>query len=583
MAQEQIILLIAAIVVLALTAWAIRHRVRARKAQRGTEALGRHQQEEEDRKHLEEELAGKEAEDKARNEEVERKRQEAERLRMEAEAKARKEAEARKRREAEDRAKAEVAKAHEQAERKRQEEVRASKEAAANAAPKAVNREPSTPTTTARPEGEARDPALQLTDLEGLPDLPIGYLPEDPLRLTLTQDDYPIVELPLSDSIVKGTRIGKQGPRGVSENSFFNALQQHFPDSLLRDHRAEFTGASRDYEPDIILHFEVQALRIDIEIDEPYGLTTRKPMHWAGSYDDDRDLYFSNNGWVVVRFAEIQVVKQPVECVAFIAQLVRSINKSRSASTAAPGPIVDRIPRWSYEQAVSWAEAGYRESYLGITPPSVIEVDENEIAEIEADLEREPDQERGPYKLRNTGLATLTKEQQENKERIQQLIDQGAHARLTGDFGERLLKPLAIVKRRARHLVQAYDEVMCSDLQFDLRKISAVLHEPEPFRWSGRLEDLDSIAIQRLAHSVMGKGDPYLQIHYQKPAQAPELRTVSHITSFPFASTAMLVGHCEKRNAQRVFRKDRILGFKVLNLTYPHDPTKYHPAPIGYF
>ena len=76
------------------------------------------------------------------------------------------------------------------------------------------------------------------------------------------------------------------------------------------------TLTSNPYEPDIVLKDRSNKhILIDIEIDEPYDLSSRVPTHCLGR-DNKRDDFFSRRGWVVVRFTEYQIVTQINECCA---------------------------------------------------------------------------------------------------------------------------------------------------------------------------------------------------------------------------------------------------------------------------
>ena len=67
---------------------------------------------------------------------------------------------------------------------------------------------------------------------------------------------------------------------------------------------------------------------LDIEIDEPYeginDIKNRKPTHFRFA-DVNRNNEFKNRGWIVVRFAEIQIHQNPDGCCRFIADVIKSI------------------------------------------------------------------------------------------------------------------------------------------------------------------------------------------------------------------------------------------------------------------
>lgn len=85
-----------------------------------------------------------------------------------------------------------------------------------------------------------------------------------------------------------------------------------------------------------------------------------------------RNAYFLDNGWNIIRFAEKQIVNSLPEVVEFVKlclyQLAEDIRFKAERK-------IESIDRWSYSEAQAWAEANYRESYLGIekvmTPDSL--------------------------------------------------------------------------------------------------------------------------------------------------------------------------------------------------------------------
>lgn len=115
------------------------------------------------------------------------------------------------------------------------------------------------------------------------------------------------------------------------------------------------------YHPDIALFWKTYGLYIDIEIDEPYDICSRKPIHYVGSSDNLRDRYFIRNGWVVMRYCEKQV-KENVEGV------VAHIKNTLLWIAGEPIKLCEHMEtnRWTYHEAISMAEIGEREKYLEI-------------------------------------------------------------------------------------------------------------------------------------------------------------------------------------------------------------------------
>lgn len=70
---------------------------------------------------------------------------------------------------------------------------------------------------------------------------------------------------------------------------------------------------------------------MDIESDEPYeginDIFNRKQTHYQYN-DTNRNNAFKNRGWIVSRFAEIQVHEKPERCCKFIADIIKSIDSN---------------------------------------------------------------------------------------------------------------------------------------------------------------------------------------------------------------------------------------------------------------
>ncbi len=73
------------------------------------------------------------------------------------------------------------------------------------------------------------------------------------------------------------------------------------------------------YIPSIALYVESGHFYVDIEVDSPYA-ETGQPIHYQGSADHLRNLYFLENGWAVFRFAEQQVAEHRDQLVDLILQ-----------------------------------------------------------------------------------------------------------------------------------------------------------------------------------------------------------------------------------------------------------------------
>ncbi|GHU56811.1 hypothetical protein FACS189411_08450 [Bacteroidia bacterium] len=235
---------------------------------------------------------------------------------------------------------------------------------------------------------EEKKPTKILADLqvssayleqESLPSLiyvgyssPLIYYPEDTTC-------YPVSIFPEKGCVVWPYRKGAIARRGKTERVFqdilINKLGSKF--NVFGDICLTVQNGCRPYEPDIaIIDNSDFNIRIDIEIDEPYTGQSQIPTHYIGCGDDIRDLHFSNIGWVVIRFAEISIINEPLNCAGFIAKIIRELNPNISLSEELFNyPLPNIVKRWSKVESQRMSMQKYRESYLkeefGFTPTRI--------------------------------------------------------------------------------------------------------------------------------------------------------------------------------------------------------------------
>lgn len=201
---------------------------------------------------------------------------------------------------------------------------------------------------------------------------------------------YPVVKMPKEGAYLKLPRKGRAMGKGYKERDFHKAILANIPRVEVDvDLHMAIPFYNRPYEPDIVLIDRQLNLYIDIEIDEPYDGYYRFPAHEIEK-DLTRDLFFTESGWVVIRFTERQVHMQEAECIAYIKDVLNSIYNYRLEESSN----CMSEPQWDYQQSVRWEKSHYREKYLGIEkfgkqiPTSGIIVDLNETEGIEDNLNR---------------------------------------------------------------------------------------------------------------------------------------------------------------------------------------------------
>jgi hypothetical protein len=144
--------------------------------------------------------------------------------------------------------------------------------------------------------------------------------------------------------------------RGHSEVSFLeNHLLPEFHDKIKLDMR--LGSFSNPFCPDFV--YAEDGLFIDIEIDESYDFLSKKPIHYIDGSDDERNDFFLQNNWFIVRFAEEQIKNDPDGCIEFIKHFVRCL-KSFNINDIKYG-YSKGIRRWTYEESFLYAKNNSRE------------------------------------------------------------------------------------------------------------------------------------------------------------------------------------------------------------------------------
>jgi hypothetical protein len=207
---------------------------------------------------------------------------------------------------------------------------------------------------------------------------------------------YPVVKMPIQNSLLKLPREGRSNQKGYKENDFYNQIKFQIPDiEVTNNIHMVIPNYNKPYEPDIALFDKSLNLYIDIEIDEPYDGYYRYPTHCIileeeVKQDDTRDLFFTESGWIVIRFTEKQVHCQPSECIDHIKNVLNSIYNREFNNEVK----CEKEKQWDYNQCIQWQKIYYRENYLGIDRfqkqynDKEIEINTEEVESIETVIER---------------------------------------------------------------------------------------------------------------------------------------------------------------------------------------------------
>lgn len=146
--------------------------------------------------------------------------------------------------------------------------------------------------------------------------------------------------------------------RGKCEDRLFSNLMQVMPFSVHVD--TVISG----YFPDIMIATDSNVF-MDIEIDEPYELGSRKEIHYIGCEDEKRNARIANQDWIIIRFSEKQILTDCVSCTKLIDDIKKLVEEGNLEALNEAVSIKETIKdrRWRKEDARLMAINNYRNSY----------------------------------------------------------------------------------------------------------------------------------------------------------------------------------------------------------------------------
>lgn len=194
----------------------------------------------------------------------------------------------------------------------------------------------------------------------------IGHTPNDFFR----NDCYPAVYMPEANSKLLLPQAERHGTIGRMEQEIKSKLAELLNSNqsyvVADNFHLDIFGSKRTYEPDLTIYNQTLKLYIDIEIDEPYYGNPPKYSHCINNNtDSQRNRYFVENGWVVIRFSEHQIVNQLQSCCKYIVKVISKIDNTFEISDLFNSYSDITIEKfWSEEVVKEWIAKGYREKYL---------------------------------------------------------------------------------------------------------------------------------------------------------------------------------------------------------------------------
>lgn len=169
----------------------------------------------------------------------------------------------------------------------------------------------------------------------------------------------------VGDRLVRG-EIKTEAPKGVSEAYLLKFLLKYFSDCQICEEYFAIEGTKVGYTTDFSIIEPTTGIGIDLEVDEPYEGKSKQPHHCTDNPKDrNRNKYFVERGWIVLRVSEFQVVSQPESVCKLIAKvLYRLSDKSEYLDPLAA--FSDLIPdnTWNSVGVRNLVYRKYRERYL---------------------------------------------------------------------------------------------------------------------------------------------------------------------------------------------------------------------------
>ncbi|MGL4498245.1 MAG: hypothetical protein ACRCU2_04205, partial [Planktothrix sp.] len=154
--------------------------------------------------------------------------------------------------------------------------------------------------------------------------------------------------------------INRSVTRGPCEQILENNLSQYFPGEIHSCLSLEIPDYDYPYTTDCSYINNRLKLYIDIEIDEPYIHNSKEPYHFLNFWkDDNRNSFFVQKGWIVVRFAEEQVAKWPLSCCKVVATIINELTGQPIPETLASQPDLPEIKRWTEAEAQEMANKNF--------------------------------------------------------------------------------------------------------------------------------------------------------------------------------------------------------------------------------
>jgi hypothetical protein len=159
--------------------------------------------------------------------------------------------------------------------------------------------------------------------------------------------------------------IASEAQIGISEKYFLEYLRKYFPKAALGcKHPHPDWDEEWWYSSDI--EITLGGLGLQLEIDEPYEGKEGRPHHCCDEPGDKRrDAFFLGRDWIIIRFAERQVVEEPIACCRLVAQVIADLTGDKSyLRSIGQQPPITKVSAWTKQQAKRMFKTNFRHEYL---------------------------------------------------------------------------------------------------------------------------------------------------------------------------------------------------------------------------
>ena len=173
--------------------------------------------------------------------------------------------------------------------------------------------------------------------------------------------------------------------KGYWHDEFKDTLQYHFKNRIFENlsiknsdleyYEEKYFNLIDLYVTD--LAYIENNIKIDIEIDEPYTFKTKRAIHLN---DDDRNLFFLQQNWFIIRFCEEQVIHFPDECITVIENFIQFIKTGDMKYYYLSKSSIINLPKWNESSVMKMIKSNYREKYIKLYSKKLKEAREQSLA-----------------------------------------------------------------------------------------------------------------------------------------------------------------------------------------------------------